>query len=392
MGAVDTDVLLYYLCFMSTTFSTRTICCKVQFDSTADAALRRTQQVFNRAATYCASVAWEQKIANKNKLHHIVYGPTRATFGLGAQLACCARDKAAEAVRAVRANGGECPTFSASGSIRYDARTYRLLSLDRVSLNTLTGRVIGQLVLGEFQRRTLYDTSWKIGGAELLRRQDMWYLHITQTKANPAPDEPTGVLGCDLGLVNLATDSDGEQYSGAQVRQIREKRFGHRQRLQKANTRRARWRLRKLAGKEARFQKQVNHEISKRLVQKAKHDRKALALEDLKGIRERTAVRRSERRQRASWAFHQLRLFVNYKAQREGVPIYLADPRNTSRTCSACGHCEKSNRKTQNQFLCEKCGYQANADVNAAVSISRAVVNQPIVSASHSGAGYKLPA
>jgi predicted transposase len=87
---------LGYTVFMTGTLSTRTICCKVALNSAADAALRETQRAFNRAATYCASVAWEQGVTNKNKLHHIVYGATRATYGLGAQLACCARDKAAE--------------------------------------------------------------------------------------------------------------------------------------------------------------------------------------------------------------------------------------------------------------------------------------------------------
>jgi hypothetical protein len=78
----------------------------------ADAALRQTQAAFNAAASYCASVAWEQAVTNKNKLHHIVYGPTRLTYRLGAQLACCARDKAAEAVRAGRSNHHmTCPTF-----------------------------------------------------------------------------------------------------------------------------------------------------------------------------------------------------------------------------------------------------------------------------------------
>jgi IS605 OrfB family transposase len=147
--------------------------------------------------------------------------------------------------------------------------------------------------------------------------------------------------------------------------------------------------LRKLARNEARFQKDVNHQISKKLVTKATHARKALAIEDLTGIRERTTVRRAERRQRASWAFHQLRSFLAYKAQRAGVPVCVVDPRNTSRTCSACGHCDKANRKTHDRFLCGACGYQANADINAAVNISRAAVNQPTVSAPSVGAGYK---
>ncbi|MCG8347343.1 MAG: transposase [Chloroflexales bacterium] len=379
---------------MHTSVSTRTICCKVALDSAADAALRATQQAFNRAASYCAAVAWEQKITNKNKLHTSVYGPTRATYGLGAQLACCARDRAAEAVRRARQDQcATCPTFCDDNSIRYDARTYRLMSLDRVSLNTMSGRVVGQLVLGDFQRRTLYDTSWTIGGAELVRRANVWYLHVAQTKADPEPDEPTGVLGVDLGLVNLATDSDGEQYRGAQVQQIRARRFNHRRRLQQANTRRARWRLRQLAGKEARFQKHTNRVISKKLVQKAKQQRKALALEDLKGIRERATVRRNQRRQRASWAFFQLRQFVSYKAQRDGVPVRFVDPRDTSRRCSCCGYTAKHNRRNQSSFVCRSCGAAANVDVNAAVNISRIAVNQPHCAApdTSGGASTKPP-
>ncbi|NOK71567.1 MAG: hypothetical protein GFH25_541324n10 [Chloroflexi bacterium AL-N10] len=378
---------LWYTIRIMTSFSTRTICCKVQVDSATDAALRATQQAFNAAATACASVAWDQRVTNKNTLHKLVYGPTRTNYGLGAQLACCARDKAAEAVRRARQDpDATCPVFRDDGSIRYDVRTYRLKSLDRVSLNTIQGRVVGQLVLGDLQRRTLADTSWQIGGAELIRRAQVWYLHITQTKPDPEPAAPMGVIGVDLGVVNLATDSDGETYSGQQVQQIRERRFRHRQRLQKANTRRARWRLRQLAGTEKRFQRDVNHRISKKLVQKAQQQRKALALEDLKGIRERVTVRRSQRRQHASWAFFQLRQFVSYKAQRDGVWVYLRNARNTSRTCNVCGYCAKANRKTRDRFVCGQCGHTQPADENAAINIARVDVNPPMV-LRHPGGG-----
>jgi putative transposase len=362
---------------MTQTLSTRTVCCKLSLDAAAATAIRATAVQFNAAATYCASVAWDERITNKNKLHHVVYGPTRSEYGLGAQLACCARDKAAEAVRAARANGHDtCPTFKPDSSIRYDARTYRLLSLDRVSLNTLIGRVIGQLILGDYQRRYLYDTSWKIGGAELVQRDGAFYLHITQMKASPAPDEPTGFLGVDLGIVNLATDSDGETYSGATVQRVRERRFQHRQRLQTANSRRARWRLRKNARREARFQKDVNHCISKALVQKARTARKALAIEDLTRIRERVTVRRAQRRARHSWAFRQLRAFLTYKAQQAGVLVVAVDPRNTSRTCAVCGHCEKGNRPDQAHFCCLSCGHTAAADTNAARNIASRAARQ----------------
>jgi IS605 OrfB family transposase len=358
---------------MIQTLSTRTVCCKLSIDADAVTAIRATAAAFNAAATYCAQVAWQEHVTNKNKLHHMVYGPTRSEYGLGAQLACCARDKAAEAVRAARANGSDtCPTFNPNSSIRYDARTYRLMSLDRVSLNTLTGRVFGQLALGDFQRRYLYDTTWKIGGAELIQRNGQFYLHITQTKANPAPAEPTGFLGVDLGIVNLAADSDGEMYSGTAVQRVRERRFQHRQRLQTANTRRARWRLRQNARKESRFQRDVNHCISKKLVAKARTARKALAVEDLTKIRARVTVRREQRRARHNWAFRHLRSFIAYKAQQAGVLVVAVDPRNTSRTCSVCGHCEKANRVDQAHFHCRnpRCGHTAAADTNAAVNIA----------------------
>jgi len=370
------------LSIMSIPLSTRTVCCKLAIDAAADVALRQTQAAFNAAASYCATVAWEQAVTNKNKLHHIVYGPTRINYGLGAQLACCARDKAAEAVRAARSNRHTtCPTFAADSSIRYDARTYRLMSLDRVSLNTLAGRVIGQLVLGDFQRRYLYDTTWKIGGAELRGRAGVWYLCITQSKVAPERDEPIGYLGVDVGIVNLAADSDGERYSGDHVQHVRERHSDHRRRLQLANTRRARWRLKRNARREHRFQKDVNHCISKALVQKARTQRKALALEDLNGIRERVTVRRKQRRARHSWAFRQLRTFIGYKATHAGVRVVFVDPRNTSRRCAVCGFCDKRNRADQAHFCCHSCGHIAAADTNAAVNIARvAAVNQPIVS------------
>lgn len=379
-----------YTGFMNTPLSIRTVCCKLTVDAATDQALTETALAFNAAATYCAAVAWEQGITNKNTLHHVVYRETRARFDLGAQLACCARDKAAEAVRAARANGSEtCPTFRPDSSIRYDARTYRLLSLDRVSLNTLSGRVEAQLLLGEFQRQYLYDLSWDIGGAELVKRQQVWYLCLTQSKAAPDPHEPTGWMGVDLGIVNLATTDDNTHFLGQHVQQLRTRRFNHRQRLQTANTRRARWRLRQIAKKEHRFQKDVNHCISKALIAKAVLACKALKLEELTHIRKRVTVRHAQRRTHSAWAFRQLRTFIAYKALLAGVVVDYIDPRNTSRTCSQldCGYCDKRNRKDQAHFVCLKCGFAAPADQNAAINISRAARQSASCAAPPTGGG-----
>jgi hypothetical protein len=131
---------------------TRTVCCKLDVGG-HDTTLAATQHVFNSAATWIAQVCWHEGITNPTTAHHHVYGETRAQFGLGAQLAVCARAKAVEAIKAVKTKKREtCPTFGPRGSVRYDARTYRLMSLDRVSLNTLEGRVICHLLLAGRQR------------------------------------------------------------------------------------------------------------------------------------------------------------------------------------------------------------------------------------------------
>jgi putative transposase len=92
-------------------------------------------------------------------------------------------------------------------------------------------------------------------------------------------------------------------------------------------------------------------------------------MEDLSGIRERTTVRAKQRARHSGWAFGQLRSFVEYKAALAGVPVVAVDPRNTSRTCNQCGHCDKANRKSRDRFECERCGHSEDADLNAARNI-----------------------
>ena len=78
-----------------------------------------------------------------------------------------------------------------------------------------------------------------------------------------APIKPTEFLGVDLGIVNIAADSDGTVHSGEAVEKIRRKHQTSRKTRQRKGTKSAKKRLKKLAGKEARFRKQENHRISK---------------------------------------------------------------------------------------------------------------------------------
>jgi IS605 OrfB family transposase len=163
--------------------------------------------------------------------------------------------------------------------------------------------------------------------------------------------------------------------------------------LQAKGTKAAKRLLKKRRRKEKRFQKHVNHCLSKEIVARAKDTKRAIALEELKGLRKRITVRRPQRAMMHSWAFGQLRAFIEYKGAAAGVPVLLVDPKNTSRSCPACGYVDQANRKSQSEFLCIVCRCQGHADHFAAVNIGRrAALTRPHVSApgcvsSHSEAG-----
>src|SRR4029079_6560421 len=113
----------------------------------------------------------------------------------------------------------------------------------------------------------------------------------------PETDEQTvdGVLGVDLGIATLATDSDGQRYSGRCIERTRGWYADLRKRLQQRGSLSAKRHLRKLAGKQGRFQKDTNHRIAKQLVAKAKDTKRGIALEELTHIRTRTTVRKPQR-------------------------------------------------------------------------------------------------
>jgi putative transposase len=201
----------------------------------------------------------------------------------------------------------------------------------------------------------------------VLRKDGKWFLLVTVDVPETAPIPATNFLGVDLGIANIATDSDGTKHSGKAVEDVRRKHNLQRKRLGKRNTKGAKKKLKRIAAKESRFRRHENHCISKTIVETARRTGRGIALEDLKGIRERVTARGGDAKNRLSgWAFGQLYAFLSYKAQLAGVPVVTVDPRNTSRTCAVCGHCEKANRKSQAEFRCKACGHESHADVNAA--------------------------
>ncbi len=342
-------------------------------------ALLETMRTFNEAANFVASVAFAEHTAQKFGLQKRVYRELRTKYRLPSQLAIRCISKVSEAYKRDKSIQ---PHFRVEGAIVYDERIMSLKGLTHVSLLTLVGRVRVPFLMGQYQQSRMGAIK---GQADLLYRSGTFYLAMTLDVAEPTPSVPHGTLGVDLGMVNLATDSEGESFSGEQVEKARQHYASLRQRLQKRGTQSAKRHLKKLSGREARFKRDTNHRISKRIVQKAKGHQQGIAIEDLRHIRTHTerTVKKSQRSRHSSWAFFQLRFFLQYKAALAGVPLYLVDPAYTSQTCSVCGHCEKANRKSQSIFCCVKCGYSDNADRNAARNIARAEVMQPNVESKH---------
>lgn len=267
-------------------------------------------------------------------------------------------------------------SFAPHGAVAYDDRILSFALRDSlISIWTLNGRQAIPFVCGERQRQLLEQQR---GETDLVFSGGDWYLFATCAVETPDLFEADSALGIDLGVTNIATDSDGDIHSGKAIKNVRYRHRRLRNNLQKLGTLGSRRRLRTLAGQERRFAKHVNHCLSKRIVAKAECTKRAIALEDLTHIRTRMKARRSQRATLHSWAFAQLRSFIAYKAQLRGVPVHVVDPRNTSRTCPACGHCAQENRKNQAAFVCTSCGFAGLADVIAAGTIARrAAVNRP---------------
>jgi IS605 OrfB family transposase len=260
------------------------------------------------------------------------------------------------------------PKFRNHAAITYDGRVLRFLGLDRASLWTLAGRITVPILMGKYQAERF---TFAKGQSDLVLRKDgMWILLITVQVPDGAPIPVTDFIGVDLGIANIATDSDGNEHSGKPVEKVRRRHNRQRRRLQRTGSKGAKKRLRRLSRREARFRRHENHVISKHIATSARGTGRGIALEDLKGIRERITAKGTEARARLSgWSFGQLYAFLAYKAQLAGIPIEVVDPAYTSQTCAVCGHCSKSNRKSQAVFVCKACGHGAHADVNAARNI-----------------------
>ena len=367
-----------------------TVSCKLNVGAQQ---LLKIEELLNAFADACEYVnrTIDEKLTNEVAMQSLCYHDVRARFGLSAQLAIHAIRRVSGNRKTSKKDGKPVKSFAPT-SATYDARTFSLREKDwTVSLTLLGGRERFTLHIGNYQLGLLKGQNPKT--ATLCKRKDgSYYLNIQLESEPPKPEETTSVIGCDLGRTDIIVTSVGDKFSGKEITLVRNHYANLRANIQqkasrgtRSSRRRCRELLKRLSGKERRFQELVNHTISYRIVTRAKASKQAIALEDLTGIRERTNQMprtKKERRLSNSWAFYQLRQFLTYKVIKYGVKLLIVDPRYTSQTCHSCNHIHPvkgESYRSGKSFTCGHCGWCGDADLNGAKNISAlgAVVNQP---------------
>ncbi|MDQ0287883.1 IS605 OrfB family transposase [Desulfofundulus luciae] len=249
----------------------------------------------------------------------------------------------------------------------------------KASFPTLEKRVGVPIVVQPYQEKyleMLLSGRAKQGSARLVRRGKDWYVHLSLTV--PVEEKRGGkVMGVDLGMIDLLVASVSGQtlfFSGDELVYVRRHYAQLRKKLQKAGAYRA---LKRLGDKEHRWVTDVNHKVSRMLVDFAIiHGVTKIRLEDLTGARWAHPQRREQRKDHGRslqyWPYYQLRQFIEYKAVLAGIRVELVNPDLTTLTCSRCGEVIRTRPKGR-WFRCPRCRRVKHVDVNAADNIAQAV-------------------
>ena len=338
----------------------------------------------NRAAEFCWDDSdYTQCVTANSTARDALYNDLRAETDLTANLVQESIRRAVQAVtscveRWKQGKRVSRPEFT-SWSMVYDKRSATFYR-NKVSLSTVSGRVecdfelpsdsptpYEQYVLSEefeFRASTLqYDNA-----------TDEFYFHITTRKYDDDTDTEVSadaghqtVLGIDLGVNSLAVSSTGRFWNGDDYDHWCREFKKRRGEMQQCGTQAAHNALLRLGKREKAWRKQYLHTVANEIVTEAvEHECDVIVFEDLTDIRERLP----QAKWHHIWAFRRLVEYVGYKAPENGVSVEQVEPNHTSQRCSRtdCGFTHEDNRDGE-QFCCLKCGYEVNADYNAAKNV-----------------------
>ncbi len=198
----------------------------------------------------------------------------------------------------------------------------------------------------------------------LVRKNNNYYLHFCIDVPEPQQYAPKTVFGIDLGLKNPITmvdfQSQATYFLGKQLKQVKGKYYYLRKKLGQQKHFRM---IRKIKDKEKRKVYTLLHQLSKTIIVQAQKKKAAIVLGKLKNLPKNKG--RKFNRKLSNFSHYKLTQLLTYKAKERGVPLTIVSEAFTSKTCHVCG---MHGTRTKNWFVC-KCGYEDNADRNAAFNI-----------------------
>lgn len=167
------------------------------------------------------------------------------------------------------------------------------------------------------------------------------------------PKESGAVIGVDVGVNKLASDSDGNHY-GTDFKSVRDK---------------IKRRVPGSKGRKRAHQERDNL-INRVLNQLPWGGMKVIGVEALKNLKHGKKKGRGKtfRKAVAPWTYRRILERIGHKADENRVRIIAVPPAFTSRTCPICGWCNKANRRGEN-FLCQSCGHADDADTVGAQNV-----------------------
>ena len=361
-----------------------TVTAKIQISVNADSKvfLDETMSVYSDACNYVSYYVFHTHDLKQFSLNKVLYSTLREKFGLKSQMAQSVFKTVSARYKTVLENQKEWikPSFKKP---QYDLVWNRDYSLTQncFSVNTLNGRV-KLPYFAEGMSKYFDHTIYKFGTAKLVNKHGKYFLHIPVTYdiEESSIFDICNVVGIDRGIYFVVATYDSKHksdfVSGKSIKQKRAHYSKLRKELQMRQTPSSRRRLKAIGQRENRWMQDINHQVSKALVElNPKHT--LFVLEDLSGVRNATErVRTKDRYVSVSWSFYDLEQKLIYKAKQNQSTVIKVDPRYTSQCCPVCGHVEKSNRnKKMHLFTCKNCGYKSNDDRIGAMNLYRMGIN-----------------
>ena len=338
-----------------------------------------TMKAYSDACNYVSEYIYKTHNLSRYSVQEDTYYQVREIYGLRSQMAVsCVRTVIAK-YKTILENQKEWikPVFVLPQLDLVWNRDYSLNKNNNVfSVNTLSGRIKVSFYKNGFEQ--YFSNNCKFGTAKLVNKHGMFFLHIPVTyeisELNKA--EVSNVVGIDRGIRFLAAtyDSKGRSvfYAGNVVKQKRAHYKALRKQLQQVGTPSSRRRIKAIGQRENRWMQDVNHCISKALVE-SNPNGTLFVIEDLMGIRSATErVKVKERYVSVSWSYYDLEQKLSYKALKNHQLVEKVNPAYTSQTCPKCGHTERANRdKHKHLFCCKNCNYKSNDDRIGAMNLHR---------------------